>query len=379
MAIYITDSAGKRTKVAGIGLPGPTGKSAYQYAVEGGFVGTEDEFKALLAGISNEDMLVNDYFADPIDQQNGYIVPEGTPYYQLGVVDSPVVGTLTAPVTVKRFYNTNGAPIFDLDGAEYYSAIGTEVRGYCAPGCTIDMWHLYAGLCTVGDGCITLTPTPSNVVQFYQIVERDVVRAKTVTFSVLSAAYGLVSIVCQIPGSGAFDTPNVETADFYIDAISTTDDTSKVYFRIIGKTYDTPFDIIAAKLELGSVQTLAHQDADGNWVLNSPPPNRALELAKCQSYYWESEASFSGTYYNAEWITLNQKFPVRMRCVPTITILSLKGTENTFSDGNGNDIDVQTTISGSITREGIMSIGTTSNPNGQGGTYNYRIIADARL
>lgn len=41
----------------------------------------------------------------------------------------------------------------------------------------------------------------------------------------------------------------------------------------------------AAKLELGPVQTLAHQDADGNWVLNDPPPNKALERAKCQRYY----------------------------------------------------------------------------------------------
>jgi len=43
-------------------------------------------------------------------------------------------------------------------------------------------------------------------------------------------------------------------------------------------------EIQAAKLELGPVQTLAHQDASGNWVLNDPPPNKALELAKCQRY-----------------------------------------------------------------------------------------------
>lgn len=43
--------------------------------------------------------------------------------------------------------------------------------------------------------------------------------------------------------------------------------------------------IIAAKLELGDQQTLAHQDEGGNWVLNDPPPNYALELAKCQRYF----------------------------------------------------------------------------------------------
>lgn len=44
-------------------------------------------------------------------------------------------------------------------------------------------------------------------------------------------------------------------------------------------------DVInAVKLEHGPVQTLAHQDTSGNWVLNDPPPNKALELAKCQRY-----------------------------------------------------------------------------------------------
>lgn len=43
--------------------------------------------------------------------------------------------------------------------------------------------------------------------------------------------------------------------------------------------------LVAAKLELGSQQTLAHQDANGKWVLNDPPPNKALELMKCQRYY----------------------------------------------------------------------------------------------
>ncbi len=46
----------------------------------------------------------------------------------------------------------------------------------------------------------------------------------------------------------------------------------------------TPLTVIAAKLELGSQQTLAHQDAAGNWVLNDPPPDKTLELLKCQWY-----------------------------------------------------------------------------------------------
>lgn len=45
--------------------------------------------------------------------------------------------------------------------------------------------------------------------------------------------------------------------------------------------------IVAVKLELGPVQTLAHKEGD-TWVLNDPPPNKAAELAKCQRYYYVS-------------------------------------------------------------------------------------------
>lgn len=46
---------------------------------------------------------------------------------------------------------------------------------------------------------------------------------------------------------------------------------------------DEYFVVAAAKLELGDQQTLAHQDADGNWVLNEIP-NYADQLARCQRY-----------------------------------------------------------------------------------------------
>ena len=53
-----------------------------------------------------------------------------------------------------------------------------------------------------------------------------------------------------------------------------------VWFRIYGdgSTYK------AAKLELGSQQTLAHQDANGNWVLNEIP-DYGEQLARCQRYF----------------------------------------------------------------------------------------------
>lgn len=42
--------------------------------------------------------------------------------------------------------------------------------------------------------------------------------------------------------------------------------------------------ILATKLELGPVQTLAYQDDSGRWGLNDFPPDPTLELLKCQRY-----------------------------------------------------------------------------------------------
>lgn len=56
-------------------------------------------------------------------------------------------------------------------------------------------------------------------------------------------------------------------------------------FRFVTYNNPTPtVTILAAKLELGSQQTLAHQDADGNWVLNEIP-DYGEQLARCQRYF----------------------------------------------------------------------------------------------
>ena len=53
MGVYIKDASGKRIKVAGggsgaVGPSGQDGKSAYDYAVAGGYTGTEAAFQALM-------------------------------------------------------------------------------------------------------------------------------------------------------------------------------------------------------------------------------------------------------------------------------------------------------------------------------------------
>ena len=92
--------------------------------------------------------------------------------------------------------------------------------------------------------------------------------------------------------------------------------------------------IKAVKLELGSQQTLAHQE-NGAWVLNEIP-DYGEQLRRCQRYYFKSNfgsvGDVDGAYTSAPISTTNYllgdyRFPVAMRTKPSVKILSLKGTE----------------------------------------------------
>lgn len=101
------------------------------------------------------------------------------------------------------------------------------------------------------------------------------------------------------------------------------------------------FVVKAIKLELGSQQTLAHQE-NGAWVLNEIP-DYGEQLRRCQRYYWKVDhnnwpgvSPFAGTY-NGERISLNGlTFPVTMRTKPTISNLILyekgSGSSKTVTD-----------------------------------------------
>jgi len=113
---------------------------------------------------------------------------------------------------------------------------------------------------------------------------------KTVTFSVLRRGTGtgalllytnsgVLRVIDGLPPSEGWD----------INSITATLPEDLNYLKVYSYSDRNPettgyTDYLAAKLELGPRQTLAHQDAAGNWVLNDPPPNKALELAKCQRY-----------------------------------------------------------------------------------------------
>lgn len=147
---------------------------------------------------------------------------------------------------------------------------------YTEKGYAIDRWYLGYGAISIENG-LTITASAGF---YYRFEDISAMVGKTFTFSVLTSD-GLTSGKLVIPSGTAdksFALTINENDNMTLNWFVTSTTNAARIFAHPGTT------LIAAKLELGSNQTLAHKEGD-IWVLNDPLPNPALELAKCQRYY----------------------------------------------------------------------------------------------
>lgn len=98
----------------------------------------------------------------------------------------------------------------------------------------------------------------------------------TVPSSAVSSATTVVSLTSQIP--------NGALCGLFINS-------SNVCYAQFGNTTGNSLKVVAAKLELGSVQTLAHQE-NGTWVLNEAPDYEE-ELLECQTNTTDPNDTFA--------------------------------------------------------------------------------------
>ena len=154
-------------------------------------------------------------------------------------------------------------------------------KEYAVDGYAIDRWYVYGGTLTLTSGKITYTPRVEAVGIFQNIDSPENYRGKRLTFS-CKLASGPAYLLLQVNNSIRIAEKIINEPCGFISGIVPENTTQLSAFIFSSET--TPFSLEATKLELGPVQTLAHKDASGNWVLNDPPPDPTLELAKCQSY-----------------------------------------------------------------------------------------------
>ena len=221
---------------------------------------------------SNRNLLDNWYFAAPVDQRDEYVVPPGTAYYSDTGLTAKV-GTLSAYARFIAANSTYGK--ITLNGTDYYTATSAARHGYVSTAyrSTIDRWMADSG-CFVRESSGLIAKSSGASIR--QLMESKAVYAgKTLTASVLLETTGLVTATIT-----NFNTSN--TLYFGSDkTIIAQGEYGNRFFELV-----LPADehVIAAKVELGSRQTLARKDADGSWVLNDAPPHQQQELAKCQRY-----------------------------------------------------------------------------------------------
>lgn len=143
----------------------------------------------------------------------------------------------------------------------------------------IDRWRIASGLSNscyveINDGYVSFVnanTTPGSYIYFGQNFEYDITPTGVPrTVSIMDKDGILRSYTGQNGTSWEYDN------GIYVYQASQ----KSLNFRLdAGKR----LDMKAVKLELGSRQTFAHQDASGNWVLNEIP-NYEEQLARCQRY-----------------------------------------------------------------------------------------------
>ena len=308
-----------------------------------------DDGLNIARGVSNPNLLDNWYFGNPVDQRQGRVVVPNTTYYSDNQLTT-AAGTTSAYVTAYRYATGTASGVsyasFKLTDSDtaptYYAAPENVVRGYTGTGYGIDRWKTNSPYTTalIKDDCVEVISTAdsSTMGVFSQpttLKELGVHSGDTVTLSFLS------EIVSAPNGDIRLQIDNDTKKDYSQGALIQAVVGSKTIYSItktIPATWEKTdiiritmfrtgsFDVkeYAAKLELGTAQTLAHQDENGNWVLNEIP-NYGEQLARCQRY----QLVLGSKTYSAIGIgvgrTTNDVFtsiptPVTMRTVPTATI-----------------------------------------------------------
>lgn len=209
---------------------------------------------------------------------------------------------------------------------------------YTGTGYSIDRWYIARSDVTVqlldsGLNISTTSTAGAEVIKqrfqhsfWKQLAGKNV----TISFLLTDGRFATESITLPIDTTITWDTAGPTIANYGYFDISGTASSDTCGVRFVISKNNTSATIAAVKLELGSEQTLAHNEgteANPNWVLNDPPPKFQQELANCQRYY-QIYATQSLRPSNAA-----DCRPV-MRITPAQGTISVGGTTYYYNDAN---------------------------------------------
>ena len=188
-----------------------------------------DDATAMALQLSNPNILDNWYFANPVNQRR---VPSGTEW-----------------------------------GGNTYG---------------LDRWAAFSvGIYWDSNGYIVFPPRTENNLIYQRLEKSKLIVGSKITLSLLTDDGNLFFKTVTYTGNAIYGV--LSGTIFGNTTIVVTDD--YVEIRIwYTENNASEGHLAAAKLELGSQQTLAHQDADGNWILNEIP-DYGEQLRRCQRYF----------------------------------------------------------------------------------------------
>lgn len=288
-----------------------------------------DDAAGVVPTLVRPNLLDNWHFGRAVDQRNGYISLYGVTVYNdeactsvMGIQGEQAMLCIKSGNNYQRRYNNTNAG---------YVKAADVVRGYTGNGYGIDRWRGWVDSSTllVKDGGVEMFGD-----WILQIFEKNSIPENVpLTLSVLTRG-GLNNLSFY---SEAIDRDGVPNGlDLSTDMITVTTTlptgfTNNCRLALMGKKNAL---IIAAKLELGPTQTLAHQE-DGKWVLNEVP-EYGEELRRCQRYFRALKIQSIYTLAQSAFISNDGKdivteFPFGFRTIPVVSIagngLIIRGTD----------------------------------------------------
>lgn len=288
-------------------------------------------------------LLDNWYFGNPVDQKGGMLQLAGTMLYS----DAACTQNLYPSTKTTSIIKVSDIAAHPSDNSTVYVKLADCVRGYTGTHTyTVDRW-LTDNTMTIVDGGVKVKRTGHDVL-FYQYFDKsliDAIAGKVVTYSALTTS-GLMTLTTEMPPiSSNWDTDNVFQGNLVFDIYK--GNSLQAYIRLYSLVEGTESTIIAVKLELGSTQTLAHQE-NGQWVLNEIP-EEGEQLRRCQRYALKIGDAVrycslgNGVARDGQFVSITIPTPVTMRTIPSLIAppvgFTMRHSDTIISGGANFNVD----------------------------------------
>ena len=277
----------------------------------------------------------------------------------VSIADStPISGAVkyrTNPNLLDNWYFGN--PVNQRGQTEY-----TEATTY-----TIDRWWLqYDTTLSVVDGGIKIGGK-WDVQQYFE----NTLPNATYTLSLLykdRTGSDPLRLIAGNRTDGDIAQTESKDASGILSVTFSTATSNKVYFGFAGSV-DNSATIIAAKLELGSTQTLAHKE-NGVWVLNEIP-DFGEQLRRCQRYLFSTRGTTNYVCAGSGYISVDGTeaiivvpTPVSLRATPVCMVNGILHVDTSYGECvTGNNVSLLNVGNGSLgIRMKIIGSATPKSP-----------------